>query len=58
MDARRSNFVTDDGNCFHGVCSSLGTNEFLGRYRNNKPFLRNPTCGRVDRYFVVGRLFR
>ena len=38
VDARSCNFATHDGNSFYGLCFAMGTNEFLGRDSNNKPF--------------------
>ena len=31
---KNDNLFINDDDCFHGLCSSLGTNEFLGSNRN------------------------
>ena len=32
-------YLLTDGSCFYGICSSLGTNEFLGGNSNNEFYL-------------------
>ena len=37
--------ITNDGNCFYGICFTMGSNEFLGSYCYNK-FIFGYTIGR------------
>ena len=37
LDYRNNHLLIDDGSRFHGLCFTMGTNEFLGSDRNYKP---------------------
>ena len=54
MDARCCNFTSNDGHCFHGLCFTLGTNEFLGATVITNLFSAFPVIGDYIVTFLWG----
>ena len=57
LDGGCRGFNFDDGYCFHGVRSALGSDEFLGSDCHHESFFGVSSCWRTDRRLVVGWFF-
>ena len=53
--ANRSSYIFNhDGNSFYGICTSLGSNELLGRNSNYKPIFSNTSHWRWNCHLALG----